>query len=723
MASFDSPLLTFHSQSDARGLRNVQERMDSSPGLREQMRTPVLMLVGCTTDGLQRRHPEVLFAVLSTQIAIATHRHEAEDAGDECASGGVSAGEQRMGSLPVAPGGPSDVQLDDIDTRSPVAGLYVRLERLLAKQVCYRRGSCVRVQLNHSPCCTTGVGRTRGSVHNDGWRAPCCKRTHGTMASLAKRACTGCPQGVFEARCGQPYRRSLCISNAESLPYPPLLGATRVEWPTDASLKDRALLRDARVVAADSSGGLEFPHRSIQEYFCAIAVHVELANGRAPADAHAGAVSDLVLSLTAWDTLKSWNNAKLPGVPRDVILAVLLSDAADDDLKQWALTSTDWGDDSVDHKWGELQRISARVSLTAAGSTLPPDVVCYAQSDPANDVLRHLTMALLYRPAPGMCDRIVTALGAGCEAATFCDFLGACAPLLPIGCAATLAVRLLFEMALSVFWDLDGVVSVDTVQMLGHKFWSAADATTGGALIDRALTVIRTALPPMCSGRPSDSAIARACTAVAIVGSVSRMSTPEALVDVHSVIALAASSSIDALASEATFASTVLEPLPGSSVAIEGVRERLLALARPPPSRGASTFTVRRAAIELGRRFAGDSVVHAALKADAKPLRGRRMTPFAEACAEGPGIVLISSEIACTLFEWLEPVESTRLAMRMWDARGDSDEAVAAGFAPIHVAASRARTDFITVYLSQESVDVEAAVNVESASGFTPLGV
>ena len=85
----------------------------------------------------KQRHLERLFAVLSAQIAIATYRHGDNDAGDEggAVRGGVSAAKQDMGSLPVAPGGPSDVELADIDTRSPIAGLYVRLERLLAKQV------------------------------------------------------------------------------------------------------------------------------------------------------------------------------------------------------------------------------------------------------------------------------------------------------------------------------------------------------------------------------------------------------------------------------------------------------------------------------------------------------------------------------------------------------------------------------------------------------------
>ena len=79
---------------------------------------------------------------LLAQIAIATYRHGADDADDEgsAAIGGVNAGE--LDSLRVAPGGPTDVQLDDIDTRSPIAGLYVRLERLLAKQVSERRSTC-----------------------------------------------------------------------------------------------------------------------------------------------------------------------------------------------------------------------------------------------------------------------------------------------------------------------------------------------------------------------------------------------------------------------------------------------------------------------------------------------------------------------------------------------------------------------------------------------------
>ena len=574
------------------------------------------------------------------------------------------------------------------------------------------RHAALQVWETHVEACKTSSGtRPAETERVEQWR-----RLRSLLAHAALTACS--MRGA-----GAPHRR--CIACAELflsfLPSPP--DATHVEWPPDASPQDRALLCDARVVAADSSGGLEFPHRSIQEYFCAIAVHLELAKAPAPADSHAEAATDRVSSRTAYDTCVTWNDAKLPGVPRDAILTVLLSDAAADDLKKWALTSTDWGHKAIYERRYELGDVRACVSVADVGSSPPSDAVCRAMSDPANDVLRHMTMALLYRPAPGTCDRIVSALAAGCEAATFCDFLGVCAPLLPSGCAAKLIVGGLFNKAVSVFWGLGATASVDTVQMLGHKFWSAVDATTGGALIDRALTTLRSALPPSCPGNPSDDTVACACIAAAIVGSVSHMSTPEALAEVHSVIALAASSSIDSLASEATFASTVLEPLPGSTAAVEGIRDRLLILVRSAPSRGAATPTVHRASAELARRFAGDSVVHAALKADAKPLRGGRMTPFVEACVRGPGTALISSEIACTLFAWLEPADCTRLAIRLWDAREDSEEAVAAGLTPLHIAASRARTDFIAVYLGQESLDVATVVNTMSGGGCTPLDV
>lgn len=56
----DSPLLVILTQSDASGLRNVKGRMVSSPGLREQMRTPVLMLVGRTAECTRRMPSERL---------------------------------------------------------------------------------------------------------------------------------------------------------------------------------------------------------------------------------------------------------------------------------------------------------------------------------------------------------------------------------------------------------------------------------------------------------------------------------------------------------------------------------------------------------------------------------------------------------------------------------------------------------------------------------------
>ena len=66
-----------------------------------------------------------------------------------------------------------------------------------------------------------------------------------------------------------------------------------------------------------------------------------------------------------------------------------------------ALTSTDWSQTAVYERRHELGDVRTCVSVAAVESSPLPDAVCHAMPDPANDVLRHLTMALLYRPASG----------------------------------------------------------------------------------------------------------------------------------------------------------------------------------------------------------------------------------------------------------------------------------------------------------------------------------
>jgi len=72
---------------------------------------------------------------------------------------------------------------------------------------------------------------------------------------------------------------------------------------------------------------------------------------------------------------------------------------------------------------------------------------------------------------------------------------------------------------------------------------------------------------------------------------------------------------------------------------------------------------------------------------------------------------------------WFEPDDCTRLATRLWDPLADPEEAVAACFTPLHVAAARARSDFIAVFLSQEPDLAKRSINAESANGSTPLTV
>jgi hypothetical protein len=79
------------------------------------------------------------------QIAVAVYRHadsddvgadggDNSDGGDDATAGGGGDDSALRSRLHEAPGGPSDAQLVSIDALSPVAGLYVRAERLLAEQ-------------------------------------------------------------------------------------------------------------------------------------------------------------------------------------------------------------------------------------------------------------------------------------------------------------------------------------------------------------------------------------------------------------------------------------------------------------------------------------------------------------------------------------------------------------------------------------------------------------
>lgn len=497
-------------------------------------------------------------------------------------------------------------------------------------------------------------------------------------------------------------------------------GATRVEWPAGASPGDRTLLLGARVVVADSTGGLEFPHRSIQEYFGAIAVHAELAKGPPPPirDTPVPA-SDRASS--AWELYDKWHKLKVADYPREAILAVMLSDSASAELLAWALSIANWDPSRVGRKEDELQRVASCVRF--ADQQQPWATVTPALCDPANDVMRHLTMALLpSRTAPGACDRLVAAIAAGCNAAALCDFLGDCVPLMPPSCATSLACRPLFERATAAFW---GVADPTAVLILGHRFWAAADAVTGGAQTGCALDSIRgilAAAPAADDPRAAREMAGRACAAAAVLGSISRMPSPELQADAHAVLERASQAPFpfEMLAAEATFASAVLDPLPGAVAAI-GLRERLLNLARPT-SRSAATATVRRATAELNLRFVGDAVVHAVLKKDAG--RGAPASPFVEACITGAGLRLISPEIACVLFQWLPPSDCTRLAMRMWHPWSSIEDAVSDGRTPLHIAASRLRLDFITVFLGQtDGVDIDAALNAETRGGCTPLSL
>jgi len=100
---------------------------------------------------------------------------------------------------------------------------------------------------------------------------------------------------------------------------------------------------------------------------------------------------------TARDLWRMWDTAKFAGVPREAVLAVLLSIDAPPVMKNCALITTLWQEHSrivVDLIY---TRIYARLS-PSAGLPLSSAAVVGALSDPANDVLRQLAAALLNRP-------------------------------------------------------------------------------------------------------------------------------------------------------------------------------------------------------------------------------------------------------------------------------------------------------------------------------------
>lgn len=106
-------------------LRRVEEHMAAAPALLEAMRTPVLMQArsAAAENRLPTPPPRLTHSPLS-QIAIAAYRY-----------GGEGDGGGPLSSLPPAGGGLDDAELAALDARTPVAGLYVRAERIFARQV------------------------------------------------------------------------------------------------------------------------------------------------------------------------------------------------------------------------------------------------------------------------------------------------------------------------------------------------------------------------------------------------------------------------------------------------------------------------------------------------------------------------------------------------------------------------------------------------------------
>lgn len=486
-----------------------------------------------------------------------------------------------------------------------------------------------------------------------------------------------------------------------------------MQWPAD-SADALATLARARVVDVDSSegagGGVEFPHRSLQEYFAAVAT-VDLLSGT-------GGVAPSLPVDDSFDSggVPAEDDTATPEGRQAMALEVFFSTLATPELRATVRAKL-----LGLYEGGGVPLIGALISLrreagARASRADAPEIIIKALCDPANDVLRLLAVALSPGDSPDVTDSIVEALRAGSKSpATFVDQLSRCVRESP--CAPRLACRQLFDDVAVAFWEQRP--RVDTVQLLGHQFWVVADTVSGGAQARRALAALGVFATPCNFLR---SGLEPAVAAAQIIGGLTRLATPSDLADALAALRLASASSAKSLAAEAVFALAMLDQpaLAEKKGSSGGLRQRLLELALRTNAADAAAV-VPRAALELANRYAGDRVVEATLL---RLATGTTPSPFVMACVTGPGVRLVSLEVAVALFKtpWLDETSRVQLASRLWSrtwSRGH-DYSHEYGYTPLHVAAACGRADFITLLANQDRITAKL-VNARLTSGETPL--
>ena len=493
-------------------------------------------------------------------------------------------------------------------------------------------------------------------------------------------------------------------------------GAVRVAWsPGDEAARHLAIFVEAGVVKNDGDRGVTFPHRLIRDYFGALGA----LDAAAAALEHGGSfwdAGDFSESLAvddgnnACDAFKRWAESRLGAPPRDAVLAVLLSAGTSSDLKSWALSSPAWED--WNDRREELERVTLVVPQPSELPAMPPRLA-RAAANAANGSMCHVALALCTQH-PCTCTFIAAAAASGCTISRFTDLLGDC--IQSCACAASFWFRESFSNAAAAFWD--SAPSAIAADRLGVAFWAVADAVTGGEQASRAISLLRAATA--AGDHLAVDIVDRASAASVVLASIAHFTTPEALAEARRVLEQA-SKAKEPLYTEASLALAILDPPVASaasaSAPIRGapsLKQRLLQLATSPSS---SASIVSRTAKELATRFPDDADVRSALKTAA----GRRgKSRFVDACVTGPGLPLVTMEIALELFRRLSPPERIRLALRMWDPSADADAAVAEAVTPLHVAAARARANFVFAFLAECNGEC-GVVNKASKGGSTPL--
>lgn len=420
-------------------------------------------------------------------------------------------------------------------------------------------------------------------------------------------------------------------------------------------------------------------------------------------------------------TLFDWWHTMSDSIPRDTFMAVLLSNVPSE-IKTWALRYCCQMDSKKDLAFYECTQHAS--AYTRAASCMSQQVI-RVLAIPSNSHLRSLALGLC-EPESNTSVLVLEALAAGSPVNRYCDFLAGCIQYYPPN-GSLIPYHEIIDGAVAAFWESP---SPESAQLLAGKFWRVAYAVNC-AQARRAIQEIQDAIGPYKSS--DDSVCVRASAAACVLGLIASFkSTPE-LIAAHEVLEAASRSTNVRLVEQSAIARAHLDPCPQSNTASaipsgEKRVQRLLRIVQANSCDVTETAALEQAVTELAEHHRNSNDVNGALKSSvAQTFKTFGPTPFLAAILKGFGNALVSTDVACMIFQcpWLSSTDSIRLAIRLWAPAETSDKPfIAERYTPLHVAAKFNRLDFIDAFCcTQDSDVIKAALEKVNAAGETPLAV